>query len=89
MKKKTHPFLKDLKKNRTKWLMILPAAIVVILMCYIPMAGIVLAFKEFNYHGGIFGSPWVGLKNFTYFSSPERHGPPPGTPSFTTWRFCA
>ncbi|MCI9220993.1 MAG: sugar ABC transporter permease [Lachnospiraceae bacterium] len=67
MKKKTHPFLKDLKKNRTKWLMILPAAIVVILMCYIPMAGIVLAFKEFNYHGGIFGSPWVGLKNFTYF----------------------
>lgn len=67
MKKKTHPFLHDLKKNRTKWLMILPAAVVVILMCYIPMAGIVLAFKEFNYHGGIFGSPWVGFRNFEYF----------------------
>ncbi len=61
MKKKAHPFLHDLKKNRTKWLMILPAAIVVVLMCYIPMAGIVLAFKEFNYHGGIWGSPWAGL----------------------------
>ena len=30
--------------------MLLPAAIVVILMCYIPMGGIVLAFKEYNYH---------------------------------------
>ena len=31
------------------------------------MAGIVLAFKEFNYHDGIFASPWVGLENFRYF----------------------
>lgn len=67
MKKKAHPFLHDLKKNRTKWLMILPAAIVVVLMCYIPMAGIVLAFREFNYHGGIWGSPWAGFRNFEYF----------------------
>ena len=47
--------------------MLLPAAVVVILMCYIPMGGIVLAFKEFNYHDGIFGSPWAGLSNFAYF----------------------
>ena len=67
MKKTTHPFLRDLKDNRVKWLMILPAAVVVILMCYIPMAGIVLAFKEFNYHDGIFGSPWAGFRNFEYF----------------------
>lgn len=67
MKKTAHPFLHDLKVNRVKWLMILPAAVVVILMCYIPMTGIVLAFKEFNYHDGIFGSPWVGFKNFAYF----------------------
>ena len=60
-------FLKDLKQNRTKWLMVLPAAIVVILMCYIPMTGIVLAFKEFNYHDGIFGSPWAGFQNFAFF----------------------
>ncbi|MBR5969621.1 MAG: sugar ABC transporter permease [Lachnospiraceae bacterium] len=59
--------LRDLKKNRTKWFMLLPAAIVVILMCYIPMSGIVLAFKEFNYHDGIFGSPWAGLQNFLFF----------------------
>lgn len=65
--KARHPFLRDLQKNRTKWLMILPAAVVVILMCYIPMTGIVLAFKKFNYHDGVFGSPWCGLENFRYF----------------------
>ena len=59
--------LRDLKRNRTKWIMLLPAAIVVILMCYIPMSGIVLAFKEFNYHDGIFGSPWAGIQNFLFF----------------------
>lgn len=67
MKKTRHPFLRDLRDNRVKWLMILPAAVVVILMCYVPMGGIVLAFKEFNYHDGIFGSPWVGFENFAYF----------------------
>ena len=67
MKKKNHLFLEDLKRNWVKWLMLAPAAVTVILMCYIPMTGIVLAFKEYNYHDGIFGSPWVGLKNFQYF----------------------
>ena len=67
MKKRKSPLVRDLWDNRIKWLMVLPAAIVVILMCYIPMAGIVLAFKEFNYYDGVFGSPWVGLENFQYF----------------------
>lgn len=67
MRKRQSLLCKDLRENWVKWLMILPAAIVVILMCYIPMAGIVLAFKEYNYHDGIFGSPWVWFKNFTYF----------------------
>lgn len=31
------------------------------------MAGVVMAFKEFNYREGIFMSPWNGLDNFTYF----------------------
>ena len=40
MKKKGSPLLRDLRENRTKWLMLVPAAVVVILMCYIPMSGI-------------------------------------------------
>ena len=67
MKKREHLFWKDLRRNRVKWLVLVPAAVTVILMCYIPMAGIVLAFKEYNYHDGIFSSPWVWLENFRYF----------------------
>ena len=39
MKKKENLFLKDLRRNRVKWLMLVPAALVVILMCYIPKIG--------------------------------------------------
>ena len=45
MQSRKHPFLYDLRHNRTKWLMLLPAAVVVILMCYIPMGGIIIIFK--------------------------------------------
>ena len=31
---------------------------------YIPMSGIILAFKKYTVRGGVYGSPWVGLKNF-------------------------
>ena len=58
---------REWKTNRIKWLMLVPSALIIIMMCYIPMTGIVLAFKEYNYHDGIFGSPWVWFENFTYF----------------------
>lgn len=67
MNRQKHPLLRDLRKNWIKWLMLVPAAVVVILMCYIPMTGIVLAFKKFNYYDGVFGSPWVWFENFKYF----------------------
>lgn len=59
--------LYDLRVNRVKWLMLTPSIVFFILMCYIPMGGIVLAFKQYNYIGGIFGSPWVGFDNFKFF----------------------
>ena len=72
MKKKENLFLKDLRRNRVKWLMLVPAALVVILMCYIPMTGIVLAFKNYRFDLGIYGSEWAGLKHFKAFmTSPE------------------
>lgn len=53
------------------YLMLLPFVIWLILFQYVPMSGIVLAFKEFNAVDGIFGSPWVGLKHFErIFSTP-------------------
>ena len=60
-------FWSDVSKYRTLLLMLLPAVLFFILFAYIPMAGIVLAFKQFNYAGGIFGSAWNGLDNFRFF----------------------
>lgn len=47
--------------------MLLPSVVFFIVFAYIPMPGIILAFKRFTYKGGIFGSPWVGLDNFRFF----------------------
>ena len=59
-------FLTQLKNEKWLWLMILPAVIVVVIMSYIPMFGITLAFKQFNYADGIF-SKWIGMDNFKFF----------------------
>ena len=45
-------------------MMIIPAIVFYIIFCYLPMYGIVLAFKNFNPIKGIIGSEWVGFKNF-------------------------
>jgi len=45
----------------------LPAVVLVFIFSYLPMGGLVLAFKDYTYSGGIFGSKWVGFKNFQYF----------------------
>lgn len=55
---------------RTSWsvgLLALPAVVFFLVFNYLPMAGLVVAFKEFDVNLGIFGSPWNGLANFVYF----------------------
>ena len=47
--------------------MIFPAILVLFVFSYVPMYGIVIAFKDFRITDGIFGSPWVGLKYFQQF----------------------
>lgn len=44
----------------------LPAVVWFIIFAYIPMFGIIIAFKDFEYAKGIFGSAWNGLENFKY-----------------------
>lgn len=48
-------------------LLALPAVALVFIFNYLPMGGVVIAFKRFNVQGGILGSPWVGLNNFKFF----------------------
>lgn len=52
------------------YVMLIPAVVYYVLICYIPMAGSVLAFKDYSFNKGIWGSPWVGFKYFkTFFTS--------------------
>lgn len=57
---------KDIKKNRTRLLMLLIPVTMAIVFCYIPMPGVIIAFKKYNYMDGIFGSQWNGFDNFKY-----------------------
>lgn len=53
-------------------LMLLPGVVFTLIYSYGPMAGLVMAFQNFNFAQGIFKSPWVGLDNFKYvFAMPD------------------
>lgn len=58
---------KTFLKNRTLCLMALPAVVLLFVMNYLPMTGVVLAFKQYRVDLGIFKSAWNGLKNFEFF----------------------
>lgn len=62
--------LKQIWKHRVVYIMLLPCVVYFILFSYVPMAGIVLAFKKYSASKGIWRSPWIGLAYFrTFFSS--------------------
>lgn len=61
MKKRKH-----LKRYLSLYVMALPGLIYLFINNFMPLPGIVLAFKKYNAKKGIFGSPFVGLKNFKY-----------------------
>lgn len=56
-----------LYRSKTLILMVLPAIALVFLFQYVPMGGIVLAFKQYRVADGFWGSKWVGLSNFRFF----------------------
>ncbi len=55
---------KQLKKYSPYYVFLLPAAVLVFLFSYMPLAGIVIAFKDYKMARGIWGSEWVGWENF-------------------------
>ncbi len=58
--------------NKVMYLLLLPAIISVIVFNFLPFAGIVIAFKDYDVIDGILGSPWVGFDNFIkIFKYPE------------------
>jgi len=60
--------MSDRKRRSLEMLpLLMPAVLLTFIFSYLPMGGAVIAFKEYNVRDGIFGSPWVGFKNFEFF----------------------
>ena len=59
-------FWQKVKRSRVLLLMCLPAVVFFCVFSYAPMPGIYVAFVKYNYRDGIFGSQFVGLKNFEF-----------------------
>lgn len=71
--KKNHITLRDVKRDlrRNRWiyLMAIPVVVYYVMFCYIPMAGVQIAFKNYNFGDGIWGSPWAANHGFQHFIS--------------------
>ena len=59
-------FGKRLKRFWPLYLMFVPGVVYLFINCYIPMAGIQIAFRQYNAREGIYGSPWCGFLNFEF-----------------------
>jgi len=57
----------ELIRNWKYYAMVMPVIVLFFMFAYMPLPGIILAFKNYTITGGIFKSPWVGLENFRVF----------------------
>lgn len=63
---------KFLRQCRQRWqlfVFLIPAVVYILIFAYYPMAGVQIAFRNYTPRGGIWNSPWVGMKHFNRFFS--------------------
>jgi putative aldouronate transport system permease protein len=58
--------LKELWTNKFLYMMLVPGIAWLVLFHYVPLYGLLIAFKKYSFRDGIWGSPWVGLENFRF-----------------------
>lgn len=63
-----HPlWMKNIRRKPLFYLMLLPGVSYFIIFKYLPMWGVLIAFKDFQPFLGFFGSPWAGIRHFIRF----------------------
>lgn len=67
MKDLTQLQKRKIKSNIPLYVLLFPSIILLIMFAYIPMLGLVIAFKDYSPANGILNSPWAGFKYFTQF----------------------
>jgi putative aldouronate transport system permease protein len=61
-------FFREVRRKRVLFLMILPIIVYFVIFAYIPMPGAYIAFVDYSIGKGIFGSDFVGFKNFEFLA---------------------
>ena len=74
MKDLTQLQKRKIKSNIPLYVLLFPSIILLIVFAYIPMLGLVIAFKDYSPANGILNSPWVGFKYFTQFFNSVQFG---------------
>ena len=74
MKDLTQLQKRKIKSNIPLYVLLFPSIILLIMFAYIPMIGLVIAFKDYSPANGILNSPWVGFKYFTQFFNSVQFG---------------
>lgn len=65
---------RKIKSNIPLYVLLFPSIILLIMFAYIPMLGLVIAFKDYSPANGILNSPWAGFKYFTQFFNSVQFG---------------
>ncbi|WP_313640748.1 ABC transporter permease subunit [Paenibacillus sp. FSL K6-0276] len=60
-------FFKEIVKRWPFYVMVLPGLLFILIFNYLPMFGVIIAFKDYNPVAGILASEWIGFKNFEFF----------------------
>ncbi|WP_143812971.1 sugar ABC transporter permease [Paenibacillus sp. XY044] len=60
-------FIREIVRNRYLYVLALPGLLFLIVFAYVPMAGHLIAFKQYRLADGIWGSKWIGFDNFKFF----------------------
>ena len=74
MKDLTQLQKRKIKSNIPLYVLLFPSIILLIIFAYIPMLGLVIAFKDYSPANGILNSPWAGFKYFTQFFNSVQFG---------------
>lgn len=64
---RTSAVAKKIRKSLPYYVLALLPLVYLLVFRYYPMLGVQIAFKNFKVRGGIWGSPWIGLKHFRDF----------------------
>ena len=57
----------NLHKSYDVYILLVPSIVLLFIFSYLPMYGVIIAFKDYNVFDGFAGSPWVGFKHFKEF----------------------